>query len=198
MFKDQYYENNLLYFVTKSFKGGGVELKNRVVLDIGANIGNHSMYFLKECGAEKVIAFEPVKETFNILKRNVEINGLQDKVVLYNCGVGESHSKAAVEEYDLNNIGGTILHDKEDGDIEIFSIDSLNLDEDITFMKVDVEGFEEKVIKGALETIKRYKPIILLEAWDRSNTIENIIVLLSDLGYDFSFIEAENYIFFCK
>lgn len=197
MFNDQYYENNLLYFVTKNFNGG-IKLENGVVLDIGANIGNHSIYFLKECGAKKVIAFEPVKETFNILKRNIEINDLEDKVVLYNCGVGELRSKAAFEEYDLHNIGGTTLYDKEDGDIEIFSIDSLNLDDDVTFMKVDVEGFEEKVIRGALETIKKYRPVIMLEAWDRSNTIENIIMLLSDLGYDFSFIEAENYIFYRK
>lgn len=197
LFGDRYYEDQLLYFVTQKFRGGG-NLGQGTVIDIGANIGNHSIYFLKECGAGKVIAFEPVAETFHILKKNIEINGLESRAVLYNCGVGETRSKAAYKEYDLNNIGGTTLYDTMDGSIEICSIDELELEENIVLIKVDVEGYEEKVIKGALKTIRKNKPVIMLEAWDRSDTIENIIMILSDIGYEFQFIEAENYIFYCK
>ncbi len=191
LLQDKYYEDQLLFRIKHVFGGG-------VALDIGANIGNHSIYFLKECNVKKVIAFEPVKQTFNILKRNIEINELQDNVILYNYGLGEMHSKARIVNYDLCNIGGTMLQNDENGGIEIFSLDELELDEDIQFIKIDVEGFEEKVIRGALRTIEKNKPVMLIEAWDRSDTIYNIIKLLVPYGYDFQYIYEENYIFYCR
>lgn len=197
LFSDRYYEDDLLFFITSVFRGG-VQLKNQVVLDIGANIGNHSIYFAKECGAEQIIAFEPVRKTFDILKKNIEINDLEKKVRLYNCGVGEIHSSASVVEYNLNNIGGTTLQNSENGNIEIYSIGELNFDEEIALIKIDVEGYEEQVVRGALQLIKRCKPTMMIEAWDRSDTIYNIIKLLTPLGYEFQYFESENYIFYCK
>lgn len=197
LFNDRYFDDFDLYYVTKVFMGG-INLENGVVLDIGANIGNHSIYFAKECYAKKVISFEPVLETFNILKKNIEINGLDDVIYPYNWGIGEKKSRAVVNEYNLTNIGATRLTEKSEGDIEIFSIDDIDFQDNIVLIKIDVEGDEEKVIKGALKTIKRNSPMIMLEAWDINGTIYNIINMLALLGYDFRQLNDCDYLFYVR
>ena len=191
-----YYEDDYLFYVTKVFRGG-VRIEGRTVLDIGANIGNHSLYFAKECKADKVIAFEPVKRTFEILQKNIEINGLEANIVPYNCGIGEADMCAFTNGYNMENIGGTSLRVADDGDIIIHAIDGFNFDDDIALIKIDVEGFEEKAIKGALKTITKNYPVIMLENWSwEIEKICKIITMLSSVGYDFKQVNANNYIFY--
>ncbi len=197
LFNSRYYEDLNLFYITKLFRGG-INLMNKVVLDIGANIGNHSIYFAKECLAGKVISFEPIEQTFKILQKNIKLNELQDIIIPYNFGIGEEQSYASASDYDLTNIGGITLQNTSNGNIKIFSIDELNLNENISLIKIDVEGFEEKVIKGSLKTIKKYMPMIMIEAWEKSNTICPIIKMLCKLGYDFKRIDIDNYIFFTE
>lgn len=196
LFNDKYYDDENLFVATKVI--GKKQIQNRAVLDIGANIGNHSVYFAKECGAGKVISFEPVEETFCILKRNIEINGLEKVIIPHNYGIGESHSRASVNGYDITNIGATSLKETSGGEIEIYSIDELNINEDIALIKIDTEGFEEKVIKGALKTIKKHMPIIMLEAWSGANTSGNIMNALEALGYQFCQVSEADYIFYIE
>ena len=94
-----YFERRRLLQARKYIK------KKGVVLDIGANLGNHTLFFLKECGAERVYAFEPVKSTFQILKKNICLNHLQDKAVLYNAALGEKRCGARVV-YNPADAGG--------------------------------------------------------------------------------------------
>lgn len=85
-----YFEWRRLFQAGKYIKRAGI------VLDIGANIGNHTLFFLKECHVKKVYAFEPVKSTFEILEKNVRLNHLQDYTVLYNAALGENRCNAKV------------------------------------------------------------------------------------------------------
>lgn len=195
LFNDRYFDDFNLYYTTKIFMGG-INLINGTVLDIGANIGNHSIYFAKECHAKRVFSFEPILETFNILKKNIEINMLDSVILPYNFGIGEKKTRAVVNEYNLTNIGASRLIEKSEGNIEVLSIDDMNLEDDIVMMKIDVEGDEEKVIKGALKTIKNNSPIIMLEAWDSSHTIFNIIKMLDLLGYNFRQLSDCDYLFY--
>ena len=195
LFNNRYYEDSYLFYATKVFKNRK-KLDGKTILDIGANIGNHSIYFAKECNAAKVISFEPISKTFEILKRNIELNNLQNIIIPYNWGIGDTYSHALASEYNLSNIGGTSLHNAYNGEIETYSIDELNIDENIALIKIDVEGFEEKVIRGALKTIEKNMPMIMVEAWENSNTIFSIIGMLYKLGYDFKQIDTDNYIFY--
>lgn len=197
LFNDRYFDDFNLYYATKIFKGG-INIEDGIVLDIGANIGNHSIYFAKECHAKKIISFEPVLETFNILKKNIEINLLDNVISPYNWGIGEKISRAVVNEYSLTNIGATRLTEMSEGDIEIFSIDDIDFEDNIVLIKLDVEGDEEKVIKGALKTIEKYTPMIMLEAWDENSTICSIIKMLTLLGYDFRQINDCDYLFYVR
>ena len=74
--KKQYFEQENLDYICKKWENGliGHTLKNSSVLDVGANIGNHTLYYLNECHAKSAYCFEPVPDTFRILSKNIEIN----------------------------------------------------------------------------------------------------------------------------
>ncbi len=205
---DAYYEEYLLIYVTKLFRAGAVgeRIREGVVLDIGANIGNHSLFYALECKAAKVIAFEPVEETFSILQRNVELNHLKDIVDVHNVGVGEAVSRARLKEpVWYRNIGSVQLEESESGDIPIMAIDEMKL-EQVDFIKIDVEGMEKSVLRGALNTIKKHLPFIVLESWHDNNDEKNmwhnndnifdIIKLLSQFGYCWIQISSDDYLFY--
>ncbi|MBO7478386.1 MAG: FkbM family methyltransferase [Salinivirgaceae bacterium] len=192
----KYYEYENLNYICKEWENGKVlnSINNGCILDIGTNIGNHTLYFFFECGIKKAICFEPIKSTFDILHKNVEINGLNEKVELHNVAVGEDSGRSSVSHYDKTNIGSTQISLKEDGEIPVISIDSLNISDEIKLIKIDVEGFELNVIKGCIGTIKRYKPYIMIEI--QNENLDFIVSELSKFGYDYIKLGGYNYFFF--
>ena len=166
-----------------------------VMIDVGANIGNHSIYFTYRNIFRQIIAYEAIESTYKILTTNVKINRFTTKIDCRNKGVGSHNGYALINKMDDNNIGGTsITHGN--GDIEVITLD-YEMIEDVSFLKVDVEGFECEVIKGALQTIERYNPVLMVEIHeaDTMNT-EYIINLLNDRGYQYMRLDEINYLFF--
>lgn len=159
--------------------------KNAIILDVGANIGNHTLYWANERNAHKVYAFEPIPYTFNILRKNVEINNLQDRVLLYNCGIADKAGKAEIKVFCRQNIGGTrlrVLKSDTQTTFPLKSLDSFNIKEDrVNLLKIDVEGMDNEVLTGAEKTIKKYKPIIMIESFHDSYEKSNAI--LENYGY---------------
>lgn len=186
-----FYELDFLNHIC-TIKNGIVSkaIQDGFVLDIGANIGNHTIFFLTK-KAKKVISFEPVKDTFDILKKNIEINNFQNKVNLFNIGVGQTKGKAILKYYNSKNIGMSQLSSDKNGDIPILSLDELNIEEHINFIKIDVEGFEADVIKGMTETIKRNKPLIMIEI--RDYLFAEIEDILLSIGYNRITIDIDIY-----
>lgn len=131
-------------------------------LDIGANIGSHTLYFIKEYGMEKVWSFEPVPSTFAILKKNIELNSLEQKVCLENVGIGEREYHASVKDEFKHNRGGTSIKEDDTGIFQVKTIDSYDI-LNVSLIKIDTEGYEIKVLQGAEETIVKCRPIILIE-----------------------------------
>lgn len=173
----------------------GTSIKHQGVLDIGANIGNHTLYFANECSACKVFSFEPVESTFNILKRNVEINNLEEVCVIYNVGVGsDENQRANIEVYDSRNIGGTSLSLAESGTIPIVAIDRLEFERPIAFVKIDTEGFERMVIDGAKKTIETFLPFIMIEI--SKENFQYIDLYLENLGYAYEQEGEENFFYY--
>ena len=165
-------------------------LQDGLVLDIGANIGNHTIFFLTK-RARKVVSFEPVKDTFYILEKNIKINNFQNKVSLFNAGVGKTNGNAILKYYNSQNIGMSQLSPDPNGDIAIVSIDGLNIKEKIDFIKIDVEGFELDVIMGMTETLKRDKPLIMIEI--RDYLFAEINKILQSIGYNHTTIDIDIY-----
>ena len=157
-----------------------------VILDIGANIGNHTLFWANECSAKKIYAFEPVPFIFKILKKNIKINNLQERVKIYNVGLSDKKSAGKITSFDRTNIGGTRLEEAKDEDakdnIKLVTLDSIDFDEKrIDLIKIDVEGMDYLVLTGAIKTIKKYKPLILIESFPYEYNISSRILMA--LGY---------------
>lgn len=156
--------------------------KNAVILDIGANIGNHSIYWVVRSNAKKIYSFEPVKDTFKILKKNVEINELSEKIKILNIGLSDKKINGSVSLYVQNNIGGTHVKQNGNGTLLLEKLDNIKIAEDVVdFVKIDVEGHEFQVLQGAEETLKKYKPTIFIEIFPENK--HKVHKFLTDLGY---------------
>jgi FkbM family methyltransferase len=142
---------------------------NPVVLDIGANVGHHSLFFSGLCG--QVHAFEPNPELFGELKQKLSLNGIRN-VFVHNVGVGERDEMLAYYAPTGSNkgTGSFVAAHSETNEmskkLEVRNGDnyiaSLQLDR-VDFIKIDVEGFEKQVLLGLRHTIFRYHPVIIVE-----------------------------------
>lgn len=166
--------------------------ENMNVLDIGANIGNHTLFFANECRVNHIYSFEPVSETYSMLCRNVEINGLK-QVTLHNFALGKEDAFVSIKEFNPQNYGGTSLEYGSKGGMECHSLDELSIDRKIDFIKIDVEGFENEVLLGGEELIKRDKPVIYVEIFEENRSaVENT---LNSFGYRLKEKRFDDYLF---
>lgn len=158
--------------------------KGDTVIDIGANIGAYSYGFLKKiCESGNLICFEPYIKSFECLQYNL---GGNDNVLMFNMAIG-SETGGCTVNCDNDNIGMSYI--VKGGNTIMDTLDSFELDA-CDFIKIDVEGFELDVLKGAKKTIKKYKPYLCIEINDatlnRNNiTREMIFSYLNELGYKY-------------
>lgn len=138
-----------------------------VFVDIGANIGQHSLfasYLVGENG--KVIAFEPLQSIYNQFNKSIEKNNLKN-IVVYNNGCGSKEEIIPIYSTKENMGSSSVLYSpdkKKNGEIKIIIPDNILKNEDrIDFIKIDVEGYELEVLKGLEKTIKKFHPKIFIE-----------------------------------
>jgi FkbM family methyltransferase len=170
-----------------------------VILDIGANVGNHTVYWGKITNVKKIYSFEPVRATFFILSRNIEINFLQEKVKLYNRGLSDAAARGKIEAYHPDNIGGTGINKGEDGDIALDALDNLREireEPSVDFVKIDVEGREKDVLNGGAEFFKKHRPIVFIESFAGENQYDFVYNFFKTRGYNEpQKYEGDNYLF---
>lgn len=151
-----------------------------VVVEVGANIGAHTVVLAKR--AAEVHAFEAQRRVFNVLCGNMALNEL-DNVTCYRVAGGEVHGVAEIPSLDFsaqeNNFGS-------------FSMESVGQVVDTVpvapilipchFLKVDVEGWELQILRGAAPMILKHRPIMYVEN-DRAAKSDELIKLVQVLGY---------------
>ena len=191
--KEDFYEREMLDILKKKYIS-----HDAVILDIGANIENHTVFFAKKCNDKHIYAFEPISETCQILLKNIELNSLEDIVSVYNFAVGNGRDhKAKIIKSDPTNIGGTHLSNDVNGNIEVKGLDELCFDHHIDFIKIDVEGFEIEVLRGAKQLMFRDAPTIFIEAFQKN--YESVKALLESCGYrQVEALPDSNYVFVSK
>lgn len=186
----QFYENLELAKIHDFIKSG------MVILDVGANIGNHTIYFGSILEANKIYSFEPQKIPAAICRKNIMLNKLDGIVELFEYGLGKNNSKAKVifDGLAVDNIGGTMLTECENGDIDIRNLDDVHILERIDFIKIDVEEMEASVLLGAKNTILRDYPTIWIEIMDKN--YDNVNSILHGYGYEkITELSEQNYVF---
>jgi FkbM family methyltransferase len=167
------------------------------IFDIGANLGNHSVYFAKKNKKSHVFAFEPFPDNYELLKKNIDGNELSN-VALYNEAVGKHVGHVQIKEFDESNYGGTSFMESSEGEgsIRMTSVDNAIIDLSIPrldFIKIDTEGFEQDIIQGMSYTIEEYHPIIWVECSDSS--IKEVYRILMKAGYSLFDVEGANVLF---
>jgi FkbM family methyltransferase len=159
-----------------------------VAIDVGANIGAHTLLMSKLVGKEgKVIAFEPSIIHYNSLLSTLMINKCIN-TTLYKYGVGEKEEIMYVDKKWFNteqkqNFGALYLETKrnndEDEEIIVKSLDSFNFDK-VDIVKIDAESMEDKVFFGMKNIIEKFRPIIIVEIHDEDYIkMEKIITSLN-------------------
>jgi FkbM family methyltransferase len=170
-----FYEQFVLEYIKTRFSGG-------TVLDIGANIGNHAVYFSKFI-FDKVYAFEANQKNFALLEENKKINDLgDDKLMIYHTALSDGHYNFKSQDVSENMGGSKVIEGS--GELITSKIDDYELPK-IDFIKIDVEGHELKVLKGADNLIKRDFPEIMLEC--NANTASDLKIIspyMKELGYE--------------
>lgn len=153
------------------------QIHKPVVLDIGANIGNHSLAFATR--AAQVHAFEPIPEIHALLRQNVEQNALQN-VTLHAVALSDTDGQADIHMVQDGNMGASSF-DKPHDNVERISVpkrrgdtlvETLHLP-GVDLVKIDVEAHEAYVLRGLMQTLTRYKPFITME-WNDPLTIERL------------------------
>jgi len=161
-----FYSSGEIYFLRNVCKE-----KPKICLDIGANVGKYSSYLLENSSA-KVIAFEPIPKTF---KKLIKIKkNYSNRFFIFNIGLGEKKTKKNIY-YDKSNLQwanfnpevNKIDYLKNNKNQIKCSLDTLDnftkknkkiINSRIDLVKIDTEGFELEVLKGAEKTIKKFKP----------------------------------------
>ena len=198
---DGRYEKRTLDLIRNYLESVISGLERTAALDIGANIGNHSVYFSDLF--EEVFAFEPNPRTFALLKFNSEHACSKKNISCINFGLSDQNNKLFFNASKLNVGGSQIVKSPQNSQHSDTFLIEVKRAEDfpelryrkISLIKIDVEGHELAALKGAKSIIEQNKPIILFEqhASDFSDGRSDVVDYLRELNYNFLTIENRFY-----
>lgn len=185
-----------------------------LVLDIGANLGAYSIPLAKKIQGQGgiVFGFEPQRIVYYQLCGNIILNRL-DNYFAKNCAVGEIGGEILIPEIDYEgnrNIGAFSLEKKyrelhgieramknKTSSVPVMALDSFDPGGMVSLIKIDVEGFELSVLRGAANFLRRNRfPLILFEAWSFEWFAEqksDLLSYISELGYQSTALSSTDY-----
>lgn len=182
-----------------------------IILDVGSNFGQMAILFAEKVGEKgKVYAFDADDFIFEILKKNIAANNLEKRIepifgAVHNKD-GETlfFPKQDFIEFSAYGSYGVDYNANEGRKLTSFTIDSLNIQERISFMKIDIQGGDLQAMQGAIKTIERNKMPILFEYEyhfeDRYNMkFQDYVDFVMSINYKFEkVINGHNYLIIPK
>lgn len=168
------YEQDMLRDIAARVEPGAL------VLDVGANIGNHALY-LAAIGGCKVEAFEPNPELCEALRDSVRRNGFGERLHVHQLGLGRAEGVAEFAGHLPENLGAQQLA-LGSGALVVKTLDSFAFPQPVRAMKVDVEGMELDVLEGGRRLIARDRPILYIECATEAHFL-TILRCVEGLGY---------------
>jgi FkbM family methyltransferase len=157
------------------------------VVEMGANIGTHSVPLARQCFPGPIYLFEPQQRVFQILCANLAANGVRNAIALPEaCSDTAGFVVVPPIDYDaVSNFGGVSVQADGEGvrgqRVRATPLDSLELPA-CDVLKIDVEGFETYALRGAAATIAKFRPALYVEN-DRVARQREVISLIAGMGY---------------
>ena len=176
------------------------------IIDAGANYGQMSILFSKVCENCSVHSFEASEYIFNILEKNIKLNSTN--ITPINCALSDISGEEYLVDPDLTNTGTygalKIKIDSQNKDLkknktQIKKIDDFSFDKKISLMKIDVQGWDLKVLRGSIETIKKNRMPIIFEyeeifEKEMNYNFEDFLILFKNLDYKFKTVINNNFL----
>lgn len=184
--------------------------KNEIFVDCGSFVGDtiEQYLFNKEGVFKKIYAFEPEIKNFislsnRVRRLNSEWAFNDDKIVIYNCGLGDKEDRKFIRQVDINgpSLGSSVSNltngnTKVSSMINISTIDSLLKNENVSFIKMDVESYEKKVVNGATKTIKENHPKLAICIYHNATDMYDLIQFIKELCYEYKiYVRQHEYTF---
>jgi len=182
--------------------------KDDICFDIGSYHGEYIYQIEKYTNPKNIYAFEPIKSQYKVLKK------LFKKSNIFNIALSDSIKNAKIKVPILNDGQIAFTRSKlnkeivEDNEVDFLSYniscDTLdnfcinNKIDRINFIKIDVEGSEFDILKGGYNTLKKFKPIMIIEIEDRhhqNDKINEIFKFIDSIGYEIKFFDLISFDF---
>ena len=171
------------------------------IIDVGTNIGETLLNFAKLNPNGKNIGFEPVPFLFEQARKHIDINNFSN-VILENSALSDNAGSLVFNYGDENNSGGIFLTGETSNKDSSKTVTAETLDnyierrgvKNISLIKIDVEGFEMNVLKGAAQTLKNHKPALFVEINDgflhrQGGSAKELFEFLQSFGYSINYAE---------
>ena len=166
-------------------------IKNKDIIDAGAYIGDSSLAFSK-LTSSNIHAFEPFEESYNKLIENIKLNNVKN-VIPANFALTDKIGKEKIY-LSGDNVQGITSDSSIRPYDKVFIVNTMTIDQyvkdndlDVGFIKVDGEGAEQKLLKGAINTIKSQTPILILSIYHNPNDFFEIKPLIEKLDLEYNF-----------
>ena len=171
-----------------------------LIVDCGSNIGISVLFFKKKYPNGKIIAFEPDPMSYSILNKNVSINGLKN-VQLYNLALSDKEGECLLYGCSTNSIGQSLSSDwglkgyyKDSFPTKVMRLSSF-IDEEVDFLKLDIEGAEQAVLQdlhknNKLLLIKQFTiEVHEIDAIANENNMQGVVEILDQYPFQYSIFE---------
>ncbi|MEM9950748.1 MAG: FkbM family methyltransferase [Chloroflexota bacterium] len=168
--------------------------KGDTVMDIGANIGVHTLYLSQLVGHEgKVISLEPFPPVLEKLNANLSRNNIENVTVESVAASDTPSERPMVNVYSNNEGTASLWHEEANGIrhvVSVTTIDEIVEKHQLTslkLIKMDIQGSEALALKGAQNTLRNFRPVIIFEydeSWQVANvSLDSVINSLGEIGY---------------
>ncbi|MEI0604463.1 FkbM family methyltransferase [Brachyspira alvinipulli] len=173
-------------------------IRDKNIIDAGGYIGDSAIIF-SDYTNKNIYSFEPFKNNYNSMLKTIELNNVEN-IVPINMALGNENKEIFIY-YDGDNSSGLSIENKESEvnskkeTINMITLDKFVEEKNIKvgLIKTDLEGFEQKFLEGAVNTIKKQKPILMISIYHNYDDFFNIKPLIEswNLGYKFKIIKPK-------
>ena len=188
-FPNFYDKIGLDYIQNKEF------LKDKAIIDAGGFIGDTAL-ILSDYTNDKVYSFEPFLSNFNSMKKNIKLNNKTNIEPVY-MALGDENKEIYITDTEISSSNQLDVKSNSGNEIEMTTLDSFVEKNNIKvgLIKTDLEGFEQPFLRGAINTIKKQKPILIISIYHNYSDFFDIKPMIEELnlGYKFKILKSNDF-----